>query len=144
MQAISNNLITRGYDPHMPAGRPATKQQTEFGKLLSSARKEVGLTQLELAQRIGVTQRVVAYWERESIGLKAEQLVSLADALGIAVDSLLGRNSKSERRGGPIGRAKRVFDQVTSLPRVKQQRVLDILETVLAGEGARQQGSKAS
>ena len=128
----------------MPAGRPATKQQTKFGRQLAAARKEAGITQLELAERIGVTQRVIAYWERESIGLKAEQLVSLANALGVAVDALLGCDPKPQRRGGPTGRAKRVFDQVTSLPRNKQQRVLDILETVLAGEGARQQGSKAS
>ena len=122
----------------MPAGRPATKQPTKFGKRLSAARKEAGLTQLELAERVGVTQRVIAYWERESIGLKADQLAALSDALGASVDSLLGLSSQPKRRGGPAGRAKRVFDQVSSLPRSKQQRVLDMLETILAGESARQ------
>jgi transcriptional regulator with XRE-family HTH domain len=138
MQAISDISPARGYDPHMPAGRPATKEPTEFGLRLSAARKDAGLTQLELGERVGVTQRVVAYWERESVGLKADQLVSLADALGISVDVLLGRDSRPKRRGGPAGRARRVFDQVSALPRGKQQRVLDIVETILAGESARQ------
>jgi len=141
MQAISNISTNRGYDPHMPAGRPPIKMPTEFGRLLASARKEAGLTQLELAQRVGSTQRVVAYWERESVGLKAEQLNALADALGVSVDGLLGRSSKPTQRGGPAGRAKRVFDQVNSLPRERQKRVLDVLETVLAGELAQRKAS---
>ena len=66
----------------MQAGRPPIKMPTEFGRLLASPRTEAGLTPLELAQRVGTTQRVMAYWERESVGLKAEQLNALADALG--------------------------------------------------------------
>jgi len=114
---------------------------TEFGRLLASARKEAGLTQLELAQRVGTTQRVMAYWEREIVGLKAEQLNALTDALGVSVDGLLGRSSKPTQRGRPAGRAKRVFDQVNSLPRDRKKRVLDVLETVLAGELAQRRAS---
>ena len=93
-----------------------------------------------LGVRVGQTQRVVAYWERESIGLKAEQMTALADGLGVSVDALLGRAPQHAPRGGPAGRAKRVFEQLTSLPRERQRRVLDVLETVLAGERAQRTG----
>jgi len=73
----------------------------------------------------------------ESVGLKADQLVALASALGVSVDSLLGLAAKPKRRGGPAGRARKLFDQVSSLPRSSQQKVLDMFETVLAGESAR-------
>ena len=80
---------------------------------------------------------VIAYWERESVSLKAEQLQKLAKALDISVDSLMGVKSSPTRKGGVVGRAKKLFDEVQSLPRAKQRRVLDMLETVLAGEAAR-------
>jgi transcriptional regulator with XRE-family HTH domain len=141
MQAVLNMFQNKGYDPSMAMGRPAMKEATKFGQRIAAARKMVGLTQLELANRVGTTQRMVTYWERESIGLKADQLSILADALGISVDSLLGRTPKPKQRGGPEGRAKRVFDKVNALPRERQKRVLDVLETVLAGEMAQRQPS---
>jgi transcriptional regulator with XRE-family HTH domain len=140
MQAKTNIFSAPGYAPPMPAGRPPLKTPTEFGQRLAAARKNAGLTQLELGVRVGQTQRVVAYWERESIGLKAEQMTALADGLGVSVDALLGRAPKQAPRGGPAGRAKRVFEQLTSLPRERQRRVLDVLETVLAGERAQRTG----
>ena len=137
MQDISNIFTSRGYDPHMAGGRPAIKKPTAFGMRLASARKSAGLTQSELAKRVGVTQRVIAYWERESVGLKSEQLTALASALKVTADHLLGLQTKSPQKGGIVGRAKKLFDEVQSLPRSKQRRVLDTLETLLAGEAAR-------
>jgi transcriptional regulator with XRE-family HTH domain len=137
MQPLSYNFEIRGYDPVMPAGRPAIKKPTDFGERLGAARRAAGLTQQELGDRIGVTQRVVAYWERESVGLKADQLVSLAEALGVSVDELLGRRGVAKRRGGPVGRARKLFEDISTLPRGRQQRVLDMIETFLAGQAAR-------
>ena len=106
MQAVSCNFHSRQYDPVVPAGRPITKKGSDFGKRLADARREAGFTQQELADGLGVSQRVVTYWERESIGLKADQLVALADLLNVSVDALLGRTSLNKRRGGPVGRAR--------------------------------------
>ena len=60
---------------------------------------------------------------------------------GGAADGLLGRSSKPTQRAGPAGRSKRVFDQVNALPRDRKKRVLDVLETVLAGELAQRRAS---
>ena len=137
MQDISNIFTNRGYDPHMAGGRPAIKKPTVFGARLASARKSAGLTQSELAKCVGVTQRVVAYWERESVGLKSEQLIALSEALKVTTDQLLGLNTKQPRKGGVTGRAKRLFDEVQSLSKSKQRRILDTIETLLAGEAVR-------
>jgi transcriptional regulator with XRE-family HTH domain len=87
---------------------------------------------MQLADRLGVSQKVVTYWERESVGLKADQLIAVADALAISVDELLGRGSSSKQRGGPVGRARRVFDEVSALSRAQQRKILDVVEALIA------------
>ena len=57
-------------------------------------RKRVGITQTELARRMGVRQNTVGQWERGTRQPRAEMLPDLADALGCTLDELL--RSKKE------------------------------------------------
>jgi len=136
MQAFSDNLATDGYNADMRTGRPSTKEATPLGQRITAARRDAGLTQQQLADKLGVTQRVVTYWEREAVGLKAEQLNALAEALGVTLDKLMGRPQSKQRGNGPAGRAKRVFDRVSALPRSQQQRILDTVEALIVGQSA--------
>jgi transcriptional regulator with XRE-family HTH domain len=135
MQAVSSIFQKGGYgDGLMAGGRPRTRQGTEFGQRLSEMRQQAGLTQTQLAEKIGVSQKVVTYWERESIGLKAEQLVAVADALGVKVDSLLGRDDPKPK-GGPMGKTRQIFEQVSTLPRRQQERIASVVEALIAQAG---------
>jgi len=119
----------------MPAGRPSQKSRPLLGGNIVKARKEKGLTQLELAQLLGMTQQGVAYLEREATSLKVDQLTSIADVLDTSVDFLLGRPSKVKRVGGPIGRGKRLFEAAAKLPRAQQEKVYDVLESFVKDHG---------
>lgn len=58
---------------------------------LKALRQKQHMTQTELAEKLGVTQSVVAMWEREASMPNASRLPALADALGCTIDELFGR-----------------------------------------------------
>ena len=64
-----------------------TKQT--FGATISALRKEKGLTQLELARQMGVTDKAVSKWERNLSFPDVASLPKLAEVLGTSVDELL-------------------------------------------------------
>ena len=131
MQGISYILAIDPYNDGMPMGRPTTKTRTPMGERIASARQQAGITQQQLATKLGVTQRVVTYWEREPVALKPEQLASLAAALRVTADFLLGREDPKDRGKGPSGKARQMFERVSKLPRATQQRILANVEDAL-------------
>ena len=63
--------------------------QQSFGEMVRTLRSEQGLTQLELAQRMGVTDKAVSKWERDLSIPDVGSLPKLAEELGVSVDELL-------------------------------------------------------
>lgn len=59
---------------------------------LKEIRLRRGLTQTDLAAKLGVTQSVVAMWERGAVMPAASKLPELADALNCSIDALYGRD----------------------------------------------------
>lgn len=57
---------------------------------LSEMRKRAGLTQQQLAEKIGVTQQTIWYYENDRREMKSSVLVELSKALGCSVSELLG------------------------------------------------------
>jgi transcriptional regulator with XRE-family HTH domain len=136
MQAVSYILTSAQYDWAMTQGRPASDKRPLLGENIAQARLQAGLTQQQLADKLGTTQRVITYWEREAVGLRADQLAKLAEALGVSADYFLGRDSK-KRGNGPIGKARLIFEQVSQLPRDRQQRILSTVEDLLIAHSAK-------
>ena len=64
------------------------KQQT-FGATVAALRKERGMTQLELAEQMGVTDKAVSKWERDLSLPDTASLPKLAETLGVTVDELM-------------------------------------------------------
>lgn len=62
----------------------------DFGKRLAKLRKTKGLTQQQLADLIGVSRRVIAYYEAESEYPPARLIVPISQALKVSTDELLG------------------------------------------------------
>jgi transcriptional regulator with XRE-family HTH domain len=133
MQAFSCISSDATYNWDVSQGRPARTKRPNLGERIAQARQEAGLTQKQLAEKLGTTQRVLTYWEREAVGLRADQLAKLAEALGVSADYFLGRENK-KRGQGPSGRARLIFEEVSKLPRSRQQRILATVEDMLTAQ----------
>lgn len=136
MQAENQKNVLMVYAGLMKTGRPAQTPRSDFGSRIHALREAAGLSQQEVADQLGISQPSYALWERKTSAIRAEHVVKLAEVLGVKVEDLYNGNPKSTRRGGPSGRAKRVFEEVSDLPRQKQKRILDVVEDLLIARKA--------
>lgn len=67
-----------------------------FGATISALRKEKGVTQLDLARKMGVTDKAVSKWERDLSFPDVASLPKLAEELGCTVDELLEVKSAAQ------------------------------------------------
>lgn len=75
------------------------KKQT-FGAMISSLRKSKAMTQLELADKMGVTDKAVSKWERDLSYPDINSIPKLAEIFGISVDELMQVKTKSREITG--------------------------------------------
>lgn len=61
----------------------------------AAAREKVGLTQKEVAERLGVDQSAVSFWETGRNTPRASMLVKLAGLYCCSIDELFGREPRN-------------------------------------------------
>jgi len=114
------------------------KRKTEviasFGDRLASLRKAAGYTQVELAAEMGITQRMVAYYEAPNAQPPAHLLPQLAQTLGVSVDVLLGLAEPRRPKKVATNRLERRLLEIEKLdPKAKRQ-LTQLLDTFIEGE----------
>ena len=67
-----------------------------LGEMISFLRKEKGMTQSELAEKMNVTDKAVSKWERNLSCPDVNSIPTLAEVLGITVEELLNAQTKKE------------------------------------------------
>lgn len=72
--------------------------QNKVGKFIASLRKEKGLTQEALGQKLGVTNKTVSRWETGSYMPDIDLLIPLGEALGVSVNELLAGERLSDEQ----------------------------------------------
>ena len=102
-----------------------------FGKRIATIRKAKGLTQLELAAKIGASRRVIAYYECQSSHVPANLLLPIAKALKISVDALVGLK-KEEIKSTDHAALWRRLKKAEQLPRKDQKAVCHYIEALLS------------
>ena len=60
-----------------------------LGAMIAELRKQHGMTQLELAEKMGVTDKAVSKWERDLSCPDINSLPTLAEILGVSVEELM-------------------------------------------------------
>ena len=130
-------LETQASFPREMAGKAQSKQEREtnvvVGKRLAALRRQQGLKQVELAQKLKVSQAVISSYEVGRTRPHPEVLLKLADVLGVSADELLGRDkSKSDdEAGGLERRLRRRLRRVMELPRPDQDALVQMIDVFL-------------
>ncbi len=63
--------------------------QIKIGKFIAKCRKEVNLTQLQLAEKLGITDKAISKWERGLAMPDTSIMIELCEILKINVNELL-------------------------------------------------------
>lgn len=67
----------------------------EFSERLKKLRKDAGLTQVEVANKLGISQPAYASWERGIKKPTQDNLVKIAQILNVSVDYLVGNSQET-------------------------------------------------
>jgi len=107
---------------------PMSEEVSHLRKL----RLASGLSVRELARQIGQQPTNVSFWERTGKTPRSEVLVDMARVLGVSVEQLLGQTPTRKNPNNPAGKLGRTFEAVSKLPRRQQQKIIEVVEALVA------------
>lgn len=102
-----------------------------FGKRLAGLRKQMGFTQTQLGAKVGVSYRVIAYYEGETEYPPAHLIEPLAKALNVSTDELLGIQELKQERDPKQAALWRRLKKIENLPKNDQKALLHYLDALV-------------
>lgn len=109
--------------------KPNTLSAKEIGRRLAVARQNIGLSQAEIAELLGVNQRTVSAYEKGQRRIHAEQLFKYATAVKLSLDQLSGaEQSKFDERT----RSAHIIRELQKLPEEDQKFVSGMIDKLTA------------
>jgi transcriptional regulator with XRE-family HTH domain len=107
------------------------KSDAALGKRIASLRKQRGLTQVELAKKLGVAQPILSNYEHGKLRPNHQVLAALAKALAVSTDELLGIQGSSANP--PLNRRflKRLV-AIQALPKRDQEALIRTIDAFLS------------
>lgn len=120
-----------------PDNGPMTDGERSFfiklGRKIAERRRELGLTQVEVAERLHVSQQAVQGFEKGRRRVPVSTLPLLAQLLDVSVEELIGTASvRPAKKRGPAPKLQRQLEEIQRLPRAKQKFVIEMLDAVIA------------
>lgn len=81
------------------------------GERIKAARLQAGLTQSQLAKKLGIPYQSIGQWERNLRNPKFETLKKIADVLGVSVARLLGGDTAELTKAGKFIEREKVLEK---------------------------------
>jgi len=105
-----------------------------IGSRISEIRKRHAMTQVQLAEVLGMDQSLLSRYERGALRLHGALVADLARALHVSADEILGL--KELKNGSPLAerRVVRRIQEIERLPRRKKEALLSTIDSFLRGE----------
>ena len=98
-------------------------------------RKEMGITQVQLAESLGISQQLIAAYESGSRKIPASMLPTLAKLFAVSLEQLIGEEKTPAKRG-PASTLQRQIEQVGLMPRAKQKFISEMLDALIKQQQA--------
>lgn len=104
----------------------------QLGQRIARLRKEHNITQVQLAETLGIAQQTLAHYEVGRARVAVAMLPVLAKALSTSIEELLGEEvTTAKGKRGPAPRLQQQIEQIAQLPKTKQRFVMEMLDTVI-------------
>lgn len=107
----------------------------ELGSRIARLRKDSQLTQVQLAGTLGVSQPTMNAYELGQRRVPVSALPTLARALGVGLEELLGETKTATTKRGPAPKLQQQVERLALLPKAQQRVVMQMIDGVLAQSG---------
>jgi transcriptional regulator with XRE-family HTH domain len=111
----------------------------ELGERIARLRREHDITQVQLAQALGVSQQTMQSYEVGRRRIPVSALPVVAQTLKVSLEELFGqgRPAAAAARGkrGPASKMEQHLARISALPKPRQRAVMDVIEAMLAQQG---------
>ena len=135
------------YNEHMQSWKqrlPVKMESESFGERLARLRHAAGYSQRELATEIGISQRMIVYYEKQTERIPIHLLPLLAKTLSVSADQLVGSEETKDNGRVRDNRLWRRFIQLEKLPTAQRKPIIQVLDAFLEREKLKQTGSGIS
>lgn len=105
-----------------------------LGERIASMRRARNVTQVQLAEALGVSQQTIQAYEVGRRRIPVSALPVVARILSVSLEELFGETGtkRATSKRGPASQLERSIERISELPKPKQKFVIEMLETVLA------------
>jgi len=125
--------MTASTASHTPVA--LSKQELAFfarlGARIAHLRKEQGITQVQLAESLGVSQQTITAYEVGRRRIQVSTLPVIALALGVTVEALVAEAPTPAKRG-PAPKLQQQLERLQALPKTKQRMISEVLDSLIA------------
>lgn len=118
-------------------------ERSFFAKNLIYHRKTKGLSQIDLAEKTGISKRMIAYYELKSSIPSIEVLNKLSNALGVSIRELVdpqNPNDSVEKLNTWTLKKVQLLEQ---LPQKDQRKVTDYIKALIVQNNEKQKAAKS-
>jgi transcriptional regulator with XRE-family HTH domain len=106
-----------------------------LGKRVAELRKELGMTQSQLAECLGISQQLIAAYEAGTRKIPASLLPVLAKLFAVPLEQLVGMEALPAKRG-PASLLQRQMEQIATMPKSKQKFITEMLDALIKQQSA--------
>ena len=118
----------------MPKLKVKLNDSETFAQRMARLRQAAGYSQRDLARETGISQRMIAYYEKQTQYPPTHLLPILAEVLGASADELLGikkMNSDGKKKDMRLWRR---FSQIEKLDAKEKRQILQLLDAFIEKE----------